>query len=269
MVASVTGVGGTLMTNFSLENLMNPPVAMADSYQTAGNTLLEVASATAFENTAKILVNDNLCANDTDSSMLGKTVAQVQGTTDGSDLDGMANGVIQVATANGGTVAVTTATCEFNYKPPADSGAVANGAATTSDSFTYMLTFGVGAATVSIGFVIQIWYVDNTNPGSDIGASTDPFNTLAEAETAAAANDTIFVYTGDGADTGQNTGIQLDFNNLRLIGEGVALTIPDTVTQQARRSPAPRRCSPPARPRSSATPPPPTTTSTSYPPGRT
>ena len=36
------------MTNFSLENLMNPPVAMADSCQTAGNTLLEVVSAIAF-----------------------------------------------------------------------------------------------------------------------------------------------------------------------------------------------------------------------------
>ena len=240
VVASVSGAGGTLMTNFSLENLMNPPVAMADSYQTAGNTLLEVASATAFPNTAKVLVNDNLCANDTDPSMLGKTVSQVQATADGSDLDGMANGVIVVATMNGGTVAVTTSTCEFNYKPPADSGAVANSAATTSDSFTYMLTFGVGTATVSIGFVNQIWFVDNTGPGSDIGTSTDPFDTLAEASTAAGVNDTIFVYTGDGTDTGQNTGILLDSNNLRLIGQGVALTIPDAVTQQGVGVPGPQ-----------------------------
>ncbi len=43
-----------------------PNTATNDSYQTAGNTLLEVASTTSFASTAKVLVNDNLCSNDTD-----------------------------------------------------------------------------------------------------------------------------------------------------------------------------------------------------------
>ena len=228
------GVSGAahLMINFSLQNLMNPPVAMNDSYQTAGNTLLEVAATTSFPNTAKILFNDNLCANDTDPSALGKTVAQVQGTVDGSDDDSTVNGVIVVATMNLGTVAVTTATCEFNYKPPVDSGAAGNSAATTSDMFTYDLNFGVAPATVSIVFKNQIWYVDNTNPSlMDDGTSTNPFNTLAEASAASGTLDTIFVYTGDGMTTGQDSGITL-LEAQRLIGQGVALTIPDDVTQQ-------------------------------------
>ena len=171
-------------------------------------------------NTAKVLVNDNLCANDTDPSMLGKTVAQVQGTADGSNLDGIANGIIEVATANGGTVAVTTATCEFNYKPPVDSVAVANGAATTSDSFTYMLTFGVGAATVSIGFVNQIWYVDNSHTRDAIagneGTSADPFTSIAGLVTAGAvvgASDTIFLHTG--STTSQNV-TSIEGNSITL-----------------------------------------------------
>ncbi len=97
----------------------------------------------------------------------------------------------------------------------------------------------MGPATVSISFVNQIWYVDNTNPGSDIGTSTDPFNTLAEASTAAGTNDTIFVYTGDGTDTGQSSGITL-LNAQRLIGQGIALTIPDSVTQQGVVVPGPQ-----------------------------
>ena len=69
-----------------------------------------------------------------------------------------------------------------------------------------------------------VWYVKNDYAGPSQGTSENPFQTLAEAETAAGINDKIFVFTGDGSTTGQNAGITLQ-NGQSLIGEGVDLVL--------------------------------------------
>jgi hypothetical protein len=66
--------------------------------------------------------------------------------------------------------------------------------------------------------------VDNTAAPGGTGTLAAPFDTLVEAETASAAGDTIFVFEGDGTDTGQDAGITLK-NDQRLIGQGVGLIV--------------------------------------------
>jgi hypothetical protein len=69
----------------------------------------------------------------------------------------------------------------------------------------------------------MVWYVRNT-AGAGNGQSHTPFNTLAAAASAAAANHFIYVFQGDGSTNGQNAGITLQ-SGQRLIGEGVALVV--------------------------------------------
>jgi hypothetical protein len=86
---------------------------------------------------------------------------------------------------------------------------------------------GAGRVTISV-HAQKVWYVKNDAAAGGLGRSTDPFDTLAEAQTASAANETIYVFQGDGTTTGQNIGITLQ-SGQRLIGEGVALTVPVSV----------------------------------------
>ena len=220
-----------------------PSTAAADSYETAGNTLLEVANSVIYPSTAKVSVTGDLCDNDTDGGG-GLTIVAVNGIADNGagDLDGMANGMIEVATTGLGRAKVTTATCELAYMPPADSGG-----AITMDSFTYDLFNGMGPATVNITFVNQVWYIDNSHtPDADInndGTSPDPFPTVAALVAAGAvvgANDTIFIHEGSSGTTAYMGPVTIDDDGQRLIGEGVALTIPDTLTQQTVPVPGPQ-----------------------------
>ena len=68
-----------------------------------------------------------------------------------------------------------------------------------------------------------VWYVSNNAAGNS-GTSTAPFDTLAQAQTASAAGDTIFVYKGDGTATGYGAGITLK-SNQALVGEEAGLTV--------------------------------------------
>ena len=252
-VYEITDKAGNFVTaqvTVTVNGVAVPPnTAADDDYETAGNTLLDVAAAPAASGTAKVDVTGSLCSNDTDGGG-GLSIAQVNGTTDGGggDLEPAA-GTIEVATAGSGRARVTTATCELAYAPPADSGAAGNGAATTSDSFTYEVVNGTGAAMVNIGFVNQVWYVDNSHTpdgiGTNNGTSPDPFASIATLVAAGAvvgANDTIFVYDGISSTTTTDyTGpITIDDDGQRLIGEGVALTIPDSLTQQTVPVPGPQ-----------------------------
>src|SRR5207248_10876575 len=106
-----------------------------------------------------------------------------------------------------------------------------------NDTFTYTITDDgadgiagnaddlTSTATVTITVKSpRIWYVDNTAGAGGKGRSTDPFNTLAGAQTAAnTAGDIIYVFTGDTTTTGQNSGITMQANNQQLLGNGVAL----------------------------------------------
>ncbi|MDQ1422435.1 MAG: hypothetical protein QOJ52_4397, partial [Acidimicrobiaceae bacterium] len=76
-----------------------------------------------------------------------------------------------------------------------------------------------------------VWYVNNNDPGNS-GTSTAPFDTLAQAQTASAAGDTIFLEDGDNTTTGYNAGFDLK-SNQRLLGEAATLQIGSDVLQIA------------------------------------
>lgn len=79
----------------------------------------------------------------------------------------------------------------------------------------------VNATTNSAQNVI---HVDNTAAGGGDGSNEARFNTLAAAQAAAGANDLIYVHHGDGTTTGQNAGITLAHEGMKLVGSGVDLT---------------------------------------------
>ncbi|MEW6720304.1 MAG: Ig-like domain-containing protein [Thermodesulfobacteriota bacterium] len=117
------------------------------------------------------------------------------------------------ATSLGGSVTIA-ADGGFTYTPPAGQTGV-------SDTFTYTVA-GFAPVTVTITLAGRVVFVNNANPGGD-GTQANPFGTLAAAETASAAGDTIFVFAGAGTDVGQDNGITLKTGQ-KLIGEGVGLT---------------------------------------------
>jgi len=120
------------------------------------------------------------------------------------------------ATSQGGAVNVNLATGAFTYDPPP-------GLQNVADTFTYRLT-GNLQATVTVNLTERIWYVRNNDTGTNRGNDQAPFITLAQAQNASDANDTIFVFAGDLAATGQNAGITLKPGQ-RLLGEGVGLLV--------------------------------------------
>lgn len=86
-----------------------------------------------------------------------------------------------------------------------------------------------GQTTVAIdpltGLPYLVWFVDNTS--SSDGTYESPFNTLADAQTAAGPNQLIYVYPGDGTDMGMNAGIALQDGQM-LIGSSVPFTLETT-----------------------------------------
>ncbi len=63
------------------------------------------------------------------------------------------------------------------------------------------------------------YFVDNTS--NSAGTFKSPFPTLAQAESASASNDVIYVFPGDGTTTGMDSGITLK-SNQQFLGSGVA-----------------------------------------------
>lgn len=122
-----------------------------------------------------------------------------------------------ISTDRGGSV-VLEADGDFTYRPPA-------GCTGTADTFTYELTDGdaTGDAEATIEFAGCVWYVDNDASG-DSGTSTAPFDTLAQAVTAGAAGDTLYVARGDGTTSGYADGAALKADQ-RLVGAAVDLAV--------------------------------------------
>jgi len=177
-----------------------------ETWGTIGNTRLRVAAGDpgADANGPYVFATGNVLTNDSDVDGPGPLTASLNGATAGA-----------VVTVNGdGT---------FSYVPPAGQ--------TTTDTFSYRVTDAAGAfstGTVTINLSQRVWYVRNNATAGGVGRSTDPFDTLAEAETASAPGDTIYVFEGDGTTTGQNAGITLKANQ-RLVGAGVPLSMPVSV----------------------------------------
>jgi uncharacterized repeat protein (TIGR01451 family) len=197
-----------LNTNLTLSGAATAsPIARPDIYGTIGNTQLQVAAAQTIASPG-LFVNGNVLSNDIDPQGGALTVTPI----------------VNGATTAGGTVTLN-ANGTFIYTPQA-------GDLNVADTFTYTVTEPDGktdTATVTINIAnALVWYVKNDAAAGGLGRSGDPFDTLVEAQTASAANDIIYVFAGNGLTTGQNSGIALKAGQ-RLIGEGVALTVPVSV----------------------------------------
>jgi hypothetical protein len=182
-------------------NAMNdPPIVGNEAYDTIGNTLLQVAAAQT--QSPAVFVSGNLLAND-------------------SNPEGVSTLTTSLVTSTPGAVVTVNTDGTFTYLPPA--GLIG------SDSFVYAVSNGDASSTGTVTITVKgrVWYVRN-NGGGTSGRSSDPFATLAAAQSASFSGDTIYVFTGDGTSAGQNAGISLK-QNQRLIGAGVALTMPLSV----------------------------------------
>ncbi|MBI3928257.1 MAG: cadherin-like domain-containing protein [Armatimonadetes bacterium] len=161
-----------------------PPQAADDNYQMVGNVQLTVAANQG------LLVNDPVPA----------PVVQFQNPS-----------------AQGGVVAVS-ADGSFTYTPPAGFRG--------TDTFTYTTgnAGGQSTATATIQVPALALFVNNTAAGGGAGTLASPFNTLNAALAAAAVGDTIFVFRGDGTNTGLAGAVDL-LDGQQLIGEGSGLTL--------------------------------------------
>ncbi len=212
---NTTLVGGSLNVS---------PLAVDDIYETIGNTLLDVGLSTSdpavHVTTGSI---DSLFDNDTEFLGDSFTLKSV-----GSDT----TAPFTTTSEQGGTVSVES-DGNFSYLPAVGFSG--------TDHFDYVITddgpdnipgnvddlSGTGRVTITV-IPQRVWYVKNDAAPGGLGRSTDPFDTLVEAQAASADNDTIYVFQGNGTTAGQNAGITLK-NGQRLLGEGVALTVPVSV----------------------------------------
>ncbi len=184
--------------NVTVNEVNDPPVAVDDSYQTVGNTALEVNNTAAAAQPSVFVLGDVL---DNDS--------------DGGDGPAALTASLIPGSVTAGASVVMQPDGTFVYSPPAGQ--------TADDTFQYNVSDGADMAmgTVTVQFTGQVWYVDDDAAGSDVGTSTDPFDTLAEAQAASGVGDTIFVFTDSGTALDETFTLQ---DQQRLIGEGVDLT---------------------------------------------
>ncbi len=193
---------GTGVISIEVNDVDEAPMVIDESYETIGNTLLEVTDGTAGP-APRIVVDGNVLANDVDPE------------DDGALTAGLVSGI----SANGGSVSMN-ADGTFTYLPPVGQQG--------EDSFDYTVTdvhHLSATGTVSITIQAMVWYVKNNAPAGGDGRSTSPFNVLTSAEATSQAGSTVYLFAGDGTATGQNAGIALK-NDQRLIGAGVALDFP-------------------------------------------
>jgi hypothetical protein len=204
-------------------------VAMCGSSLTAAN-------ATYITGVRTVGVGTN-----TETALMGGKFITTNGTAPNFTVNGniqksftAANGVLDTRfSALGGAslsaALVGTATNSSNIVVNANGSLSINPAAglRTTDSFNYSISDGTCTwtrpATVTIQNAVT-WFVKNNVATTGDGRFSSPFKTLAEAQTASLANDTIYVYNGDNATTGQNSGITLKAGQ-KFIGQGVAFTV--------------------------------------------
>ncbi|HEX8409198.1 MAG TPA: putative Ig domain-containing protein, partial [Thermoanaerobaculia bacterium] len=204
-VNGCTGTGGTYTLSVA-------PVATNDSFSNGINNTQYVLTGgtTGTPSTPSVQVAGTIESNDFPSAA---TVSVTPGT---------------FATTNGGSVTIT-ADGTFLYTAPAQPGV----APLASDSFTYTVSSDTGAtgtpvtsapATVTINLANRVWYVKNDSAAGGNGSSQAPFDTLAEAQAASTANDIIYVYVGNGTNSGQNSGFVMKTGQ-KLYGQGIALVV--------------------------------------------
>lgn len=174
------------ITTFVSGTTIASPIAVNDTYQSIGNVGISVPDGAS-----------DLLANDLDANNPGVNAALVF------------VGTVPTASANGGVVAVNTATGAFTYNPPVGFEG--------TDTFVYTLGNGTGltnTATVSITVSGMIWFVQNgaaacTTIAAGCGRLGSPFSTLASFNTTNVGggsnpdnNDNIFIYENASAYSG-------------------------------------------------------------------
>ena len=140
-------------------------------------------------------------------------------------------------TARGGTATVAS-DGGYTFTSKAGDGV---GSTATSDSLNYTVGDGAGCTsptqTAPVSVNQRVWYVNNAANGAGDGRQITPFQTLAAAQSASAAADTIYVFRGNGTTSGQNAGLVLK-DNQTLIGEGNELKVGEVTVLPAGAAPA-------------------------------
>jgi hypothetical protein len=151
-----------------------------------------------------------------------------------------ANGVLSNDTVNGATISAfdaigsnggalnLAADGSFTYTPV--EGFVG------AETFTYTLTNADGSSTATLTLTSTALglFVDNTVADGGSGSQASPFDTLGDALAVANAGDTIFVFQGDGTNTGQAGPFTLPAG-VNLVGEGEGLVVAQTIVAAGNR----------------------------------
>ncbi|HEX2053501.1 MAG TPA: Ig-like domain-containing protein, partial [Actinomycetota bacterium] len=198
------GAESTATVNLTVTGISDAPTAVADTFDAIGNTGLFAGRSAPGGEAAKV-VTGSVLDNDTDP--------------DSPHTSLVAEPVVNAATALGGMITIEP-DGNFTYHP--DDGDVG-----VTDTFTYRVcdaspcnsaTVANSTGTLSLPLAGQVWYVKNNQPDGGDGTSDTPFDTLAEAELASGAGDTVYVFDGDNTSADLDTGYVMATDE-RLIGE--------------------------------------------------
>lgn len=223
-------VGGSVQARAAALGAGTQIATLCGTTLSGANTLF-VGSATTAGNTgrtAHIGGNVALSTPPTASSAIGNTLLSVPAAQGLSRFYSVYSPstltFAGTGTARGGTATVASdGSYTFISKPGDGVGSTA-----TSDSLNYTVSDGAGCTsptqTAPVGINQRVWYVNNAANGAGDGRQTTPFQTLAAAQSASAAADTIYVFRGNGTTSGQNAGFVLK-DNQTLIGEGSELKV--------------------------------------------
>ena len=198
LTAGLAAIGCGSSDEFNFNSFVNNQVTVT----------APVAVADAFNVLGNGVLTGSVTAND---QVNGATVSQFQNPSN-----------------SGGSVSVSSSGA-LTYTPPANQSNLV-------DTFTYTLsnTADSSTATVTVTIGARGFFVKNDGPNGT-GTQTNPFNTLANAVTAATGINgaAIVVFRGDGTTTGLNTAATLT-GNQTLSGQDPAnppvLTGPITLT---------------------------------------
>ena len=198
---------GSATATIEVTLVNDAPTVNDESSSTTGNTLLAYGTSVP-------------------GGEAGKQVGSVSVLTNDSDSDGpgplQVNPATSSATGNQGGAVTWNANGTFTYVPAVGF--------TGTETLTYKVTdqgtpAAEGTGNVSVTVANRVWYVDNQATAGGNGRSSAPFDTLAEADTAATtAGDRIYVFEGDGSATGLGGGFAL-LASQQLIGEARDLVV--------------------------------------------
>jgi hypothetical protein len=198
---------GSATATVTVTPVNDAPSVTGESDSTTGNTRLAYGTSVPSGEAGKRTASGNVLTNDSDVDGPGALVVDTSASS--------------TASAQGGTVA-WNADGSFSYVPAAGY--------TGPDTLTYKVSdqgspAALGTGTVSVTVANRVWYVDNEATAGGDGRSSQPFDTLAEADAAAnATGDRVYVFEGTGTTAGLTGGIAL-LDNQQLIGEAQDLVV--------------------------------------------